>query len=203
MTQEFNVIKNNFLKRQGQRDLLREQLEILQEEEVRLKKRYEDATKARVLIQTAAKKTQQNLEYHIGHLVSLALGFVFPNPPKFVIEFVTRRNKTECDLFFEENGNRYEPLESRGGGICDVASFALRVAVWALRKNSPLMILDEPFRNVSPDLQESVSIMLEEISENLSLQILMVSHAVDINTCADKVFFTSKIGRISSIVEEM
>jgi len=149
--------------------------------------RLANAEQARIILQIVAQKTQKKLEYHISSLVTTALRSVLPEPPDFKAEFVTRRNKTECDLLFVMNGEEYLPKEGSGGGAKDIASFAFRVSRWGLNKNRPTMILDEPFRNVSPDLQHKVSEMLKMVSSEINLQIIMVSHAVNINACADKV----------------
>lgn len=197
--QEFREIKNDFQQKKGRRDLLGENLEKTKQKITRLKNRLEDATKARVIIQKVAQETQQNLEYHIGQLVTTALASVFPEPPEFVTKIAVRRNKTECDLFFKEFDVLEKPVDSSGGGPLDVASNALRYTYWSLNPNRPTFILDEPFKFVSPDLQHKVSDMLKMLSKELGIQIIMVSHAEEINYSADKTFLVEKIGKISKV----
>lgn len=156
---------------------------------------------ARNIFQIVGSRTQATLEYHISNIVTLALHSVFDNPPSFKVKFEMRRNKTECDLLFEEQGQEYKPIDASGGGVLDVVSFALRIAFWSIRKNRPTLILDEPFRNVSPDLQSKVSEMIKTISDKLHIQILMVSHAEDINQAADKTFVCTKTNNISELME--
>ena len=162
--------------------------------------RYENALKARALIQEISQQTQKELEFHISNLVTLAISIVFPDENiNFVVRFEKRRNKTECDLLFEENGNEYKPLEGSGYGTVDVAAFALRLALWSLNPSMEIMILDEPFRDVSPDLQDRVGEMVKSLSDKLGLQIIMVSHAEDVNIQADKTFVIKKKNGISYI----
>ena len=152
--------------------------------------------KAKQIIQNLAKETQAHLEKHLSGIVTMALQAVFPSPPEFKIQMEIRRGQVECDILFVDNGNEYRPISGAGGGMLDIASFALRVSFWALtnlkQKIRHTLILDEPFKNVSPDLQDKVSVMVKELSHKLGVQIIMVSHAEDINTSADKTFHVSK-----------
>ena len=101
-------------------------------------KRLGQHEKALEVVKAVGLKTQQQLQFHISDITSLALDAVFPNPYELVAEFVQRRNKTECDLFFSRDGNKVDPLSASGGGAVDVAAFALRVASWSMQR--PLII---------------------------------------------------------------
>jgi len=175
------------------------QIEDLDDQHRYNESRLANAWKAHAIIQEVALKTQQNLEFHFSKPVTTALKAVNPNWPEFIAKITLRRGKTECDLLLKENDNEQEIMESCGGGVKDVASFALRIAYWALKKNRRTFVLDEPFRNVSPDLQEVTSDMIKMISEKLNIQIIMISHQEDINVSADKTFINEKIGKTSKI----
>lgn len=159
------------------------------------------AEQALIIIQTVAKQTQEQLEYKISELVSLALESVFDEPYKMVLQYETKRNKTEANLLFERNGERFHPLSSAGGGAVDIASFALRVALWSLsiEKTEPTLVLDEPFRFLSRDLLGKAGLMLKEISNKLGLQIIMVSHLEELIDGADKVFQVKQNKGISKV----
>lgn len=151
---------------------------------------------AREIIREVGLKTQQQLQYHIGDIASLALESVYDVPYSLVCEFVQRRNKTECDLYFTRGGNsgeRVDPLGAAGGGAVNIASFALRVASWSMQhpRSNNVLILDEPFGNVSVDLLPRASEMLHEISNRLNLQIIMVTHASELMETADRTFVVS------------
>ena len=147
---------------------------------------------AREVIREVGLKTQQQLQYHISDITSLALEAVFSDPYTLIAEFIQRRNKTECDLFFSRDGNKVDPLSASGGGAVDVASFALRVASWSMQrpKSRSTLILDEPLRFLSADHQEQASVMIKELSKKLGIQFIIITHEPILASYADKVFET-------------
>jgi len=152
-------------------------------------------------------KTQQQLSFHISDITSLALEAVFSYPYKLIVEFIQRRNKTECDLYFDRDGNRMEPLLASGGGAVDVAAFALRIASWSMQrpKSRNVIILDEPFKHLK-GVRENILVldMVKEISNKLGVQIIMVSDEridrEEIVMRADKVFETKIRKGITQVI---
>jgi predicted ABC-type transport system involved in lysophospholipase L1 biosynthesis ATPase subunit len=161
-------------------------------------KRHERAGEVMKMV---ALKTQQQLQYHISDITTMALDAVFPDPYELVAEFVQRRNKTECDLLFEREGERVDPLSASGGGAVDVASFALRVASWSMERPRlrNTLILDEPFRYLSAGLLPKASEMLSRISREMGIQVIMVTHSEELMEGADRVFTVSQRKGISKV----
>jgi DNA repair exonuclease SbcCD ATPase subunit len=156
---------------------------------------------AREVIRECGLLTQRQLQFHISDITSLALEAVFDDPYALVTEFIDRRNKTECDLYFERDGDLVDPLTASGGGAVDVAAFALRVASWSMQnpKSNNVLILDEPFRYLSVNLLSKASEMLKQISKELDLQIIMVTHSPELVEAADAVFEVSLKNKVSSV----
>lgn len=166
----------------------------------------QDLEVAQAIVQTVAKATQEELEYHVSELVSLALEAVFPEPYKLGLDFELRRGKTEADLYFidpEEPDVKIDPLSGVGGGVVDVASWGLRVACWSLKTNRtrPTVVMDEPFRFLSSDLQEKASVMLKELSDRLGIQFIIVTHEAKlIEGKVDRTFEISQRKGVSFVV---
>jgi len=154
---------------------------------------------ARVVFQTVAQQTQAQLEYFITDIVSLALTAVLDNPYQFKTEFVLKRGKTECEFFFEREGQTIKPLDASGGGSVDVASFALRCSLWSLNKNRPVLVLDEPFKHLSKNLHPKALQMLKEVSEKLGIQIILITHSEELVEDADKIFNVKLVKGVSYI----
>lgn len=182
------LLRDRLNREKGERDRVKRTIEAAEKKLVQIGVDIENIMKAQAIAQAVAKATQQQIEVQISSIVSLALSSVFPDPYEFKAVFVTRRSKTECDLLFTKDGMDIDPMTAAGGGVLDVASFALRVALWSLKKTQNVQILDEPFKFVSRDLQPRISSMLKTFSEKLKVQFVIVSHIPEIIDHADKVF---------------
>ena len=71
-----------------------------------------------------------------------------------------------------------KPELSRGGGVVDIVSLALRIAILQTHKpkiQGPL-ILDEPAKHVSDEYIFNVADFLKQTSELFNRQIIMVTH---------------------------
>jgi DNA repair exonuclease SbcCD ATPase subunit len=163
--------------------------------------------KAKKIIQEVALKTQQQLSYNISGIASMALETVFDTPYELHLEFVERRNKTECDIYFIRDKVKIDPF-SGGGGAIDVASFALRIALWSMQqpKTRPTLILDEPFKHLKGEVtNRKVLEMVNKISKKLNIQIIMVSDervSREITSeFTDKLFETSIVDGVTQIQE--
>jgi DNA repair exonuclease SbcCD ATPase subunit len=192
--------RTNLNKAQGRKELLESQLIRIEKDNEEKTIYLENLQVSRSLIQKAAQLTQEKLSVHIGDLVSLALRSVFEDPYEFQAVFENRRNSMECDLNFVKNGNEYKPLDSCGYGAADVASFALRIAYWSLGATRPVLIWDEPFRQLDKKKQGMAAEMVARLSKELGLQIIIITHSDELAESADKVFRVSIENGISKVV---
>jgi len=133
--------------------------------------------KARELIKQIAIQVQSQLTYNINEITSTAMESILDDPYKVELEFVERRNKTECDIWFKRGENKINPYFG-GGGAIDVAAFALRVAFWSMQnpRTNNVLILDEPFKHLKgEETNRKMLEMISQVSKKLGLQIIMVS----------------------------
>jgi hypothetical protein len=187
------LLRNKLEQQKGQFQQIQLSLSTLQSELESAKTSLHRHEEAREIIRKVGLETQSQLSWHITDIVSMALDSVFDSPYTFGIDFVQRRQRTECDLYFERDGNRIDPLTASGVGAVDVASFALRIASWSMARprTRNVIILDEPFRFLSENYQEQASLMLKEISQRLGIQFLIISHNETLASGADKTFNVS------------
>lgn len=196
-------LRNLINQKKGEKNILERELSKAKSQKLEAEKSLKRHERALAIVKEVGLKTQQQLQYHIGDIASLALESVFyDNAYQLEVEFVDRRGKTECDIFFTRDGQRMDPQSDSGGGAVDVASFALRIASWSMTnpKLRNTIILDEPMRFLSSDLQPQASKMIKQLSEKLGLQFIIVTHEDELAQEADRVFKVTQPNKKSKVV---
>jgi ABC-type molybdenum transport system ATPase subunit/photorepair protein PhrA len=142
------------------------------------------AQAAQEILQLIAQAVQQQVHAQISEVVSSCLAAVFEDPYEFKIVFERKRGRTEAVLRFLRRGLDVDPLTASGGGMIDVAAFALRVAALVLHRPrlSRVVVLDEAFKFVSSQYRENVRSMLEQLSDDMGVQIIQVTHIEELET---------------------
>ena len=192
---DINRVKQLFLQSKG----MKKQVEnnLIQNKTIldNLNNRIKLLEQAQVFLQKVAQDTQSQLKFQIEDIVNLALETCFPNEYEFQLQFNIARGKTDAELVFlsQKTGRPIDPMNASGGGVVDLTCFALRIASYALEQGvDNVIILDEPFRFISRDLQARAGEILKSLSTKLGLQIVMVTHIGQMIDVADKVFEVKK-----------
>ena len=136
------------------------------------------ALEAQKIVQALAESIQQEAHGRIAGVVSRCLAAVFEDPYEFRIVFEQTRGRTEARLVFVRDGVEVNPIDSSGGGVVDVAAFALRLSCLMLSRPARrrVVVMDEPFRFVSKAYRPAVALLLEQLSKELSVQFIVVTH---------------------------
>jgi ABC-type glutathione transport system ATPase component len=190
MKERITALRNKLEREKGQRDQLASLLGNTKLKLKRTRRKLRQSEEAREIIREVGIKTQQELQYHISDIASLALDTVFNDPYELVVDFVQRRNKTECDLLFERDGTQVVPKEASGVGAVDIAAFALRIAAWSMRtpRSRNVILLDEPLKHLDTLRQPRASEMIKKLSDQLGLQFIIITHEDALTEHADKTF---------------
>jgi len=144
----------------------------------------EDTRSANDLARGVARDIQAKVCGCVAGVVSRCLEAVFDEPYEFKMDFVEKRGRTEVELTFEKNGQVVDPLSASGGGVVDVASFALRLAAILLSgpKTRRILVLDEPFKFLSRVYRPKIHQLLEDLAKEMGVQIIMVTHIEELQT---------------------
>lgn len=178
---------------QGRLDYINESIKKKEDLLLNLNNRLTYIEQAQVLLQTTAKETQDNLKIHLEDIVQMALDACFPDEYSFCVDFIPKGTKTSCEMYIiDDTGFKLNPMNSNGGGLVDIISLALRIAVWSLSKPDNLIVLDEPFKFLSANLRPLAGELLQNLSEKLGLQIIMVTHDPILIDISNKVFSVVK-----------
>jgi DNA repair exonuclease SbcCD ATPase subunit len=183
------ALQNSLASLEGQEKLLEEQLASNNKKLVALAHKKEVYTKSIEIITLIQETTQQQIREGFEKLVTYALQYIFAENYQFKLEFDRRGNLQECNFKFisPEGVEITDPMDALGGGIMDVASIALRVALLELHKpkNTSFLALDEPTRNVSAEFIPKCGNFFKELNNKLHRQIIVVTHQEALMAKAD------------------
>ena len=144
-------------------------------------KQYKEAlAQATSILRDLYEQTQERFHGQIQQIVTYCLKEVFGEDAySFKINFTQKRNQVEASLVFVRDGEEFDPLQAAGGGVLAVACFALRMAVLYLMRRDvrPIMVLDEPFSQVSKEYREAMSALLGRTAEEFGMQYVLITHA--------------------------
>ena len=165
----------------------REQLESKRKDIQGVEEKLASLKKIAGIFKKSAVSSQEYLSEYLTALVTDSIKVVFPDRNLiFKVEFSTARD-TQCNVSLEEDGKKLSLFDSEGYGVLDIISIVLRAAYIVLDKSEKIMILDEPFRNLSVDRHEAASKMLYDLSHRLKMQIIINTHLIGIEDIADKI----------------
>lgn len=197
MTGSISIYKSKLEQKKGYIQSLQKQVDTLNSGLATIEHNMQNAEQALSITQEVARQTQSQIKLHIEDIITMALEYILDDPYAFELDFVVKRNKTECDIYFVRDGKRIKPIDQSGGGAVDIASFASRIALWSLGDTDNVLIFDEPFKFVSREYQLKVGELLKKLSDQLNLQILMVSHNSNFIQQSDKIIEIYKDNNVS------
>lgn len=164
----------------------KEQLESRKQELKEIESKLASLKRVSSIFKKSAVSSQSYLSEYLTALVTDSIKVVFPDRNLvFKVEFSTNRD-TQCNVSLEEDTKKLSLFDSEGYGVLDIISIVLRAAYIILDKSEKIMLLDEPFRNLSVDRHEAASKMLYDLSHRLKLQIIINTHLIGIEDIADK-----------------
>ncbi|HEY3366221.1 MAG TPA: ATPase [Symbiobacteriaceae bacterium] len=135
-----------------------------------------------LLLQQTADHARQTARQQIEGLVTATLRSVFGPEYGFVIELTERGGRPEAEFYvvsdFDGELLKTRLQDSRGGGVVDIVSLGLRMAMLETYrpKLDGALILDEPAKHVSDEFIQSTALFFQKVSAGFSRQIIMVTH---------------------------
>lgn len=181
---EYNLsnLKEFLAREMGKKEKIEEQLLELKKTTTIIDDEIELLSKVGILLQKTSEYARNQAKVQVESLVTKCLQYIFETNIEFLIEIEEQRGKANAEFYvineLDDITIKTKPELSRGGGVVDIVSLALRIAFLQTHKpkiQGPL-ILDEPGKHVSNEYIFNVAEFLNQTSELFNRQIIMVTH---------------------------
>ncbi|QQY80676.1 hypothetical protein EDD65_105195 [Keratinibaculum paraultunense] len=187
-------MKSYISKEQGKKEKILEQIQEHENLIQKIESKIQLMEKVSVLLQNTSEFARNQAKIQVESLVTNCLQYIFENNVEFKIEINELYGKPNAEFYVltktKEGTIKTKPELSRGGGVVDIISLALRIAFLEIYKpkiEGPL-ILDEPAKHVSEEYIFNVADFLKKTSELFNRQIIMVTHNNHLSSIGTKAY---------------
>ena len=203
----FEKFSKDVSRQEGIRDSIKEQIEKKKGEIREVEGEETKLNGVVFLLQKAADFSRNQATHQIEDIVTQSIAYIMQNSSRFIVDLSEKRGLPIAEFFVESDYGDYKvktkPELSRGGGVVDIVSLALRIAF--LENHRPKMdgplFLDEPGKHISDDYIFNMGEFLKECSRLFSRQIIMVTHNDYLTNICDKAFRVDIRNGISEVTE--
>ncbi len=201
--QTISRLEQIYYRRKGQRDQLEGTLKQDKESLKKIVGKKELLAEVKKLLEMTAQYAREQTKGDMEYQVTQALQYVFENDLRFVIELEDYASGPQAEFYVESKYGGQElvktrPQDARGGGVVDVISLALRIA---MMQGHGVLILDEPAKQVSEEFAPNVANFLSYLTGQGDFQVIMVSHNQHLAQAAGKSYMVSIDHGISKVSE--
>lgn len=163
----------------AQRDLLADQMKDAERRKARAEEELAEFDLVQILLQHTSDFARRQAKERMEEIVTSALSVVFGKDYRFTIELDVKANQPVAEYWLESEGVRTQlkpPDYDRGGGVADVVSIGLKLAVAELSGVRGAFLLDEVGKHVSAEFAPNLAYFLKEYSEKFNRQIILITH---------------------------
>ena len=203
---QFETIKQQFNRKLGQLESLRARKDSLDKRVIELIVKEDQTAKASLFLQSLSESSRIQILEKISGIVTDALQTVKDKNLVFQMNLCVKANQPTLDMTILDklSGQSYDVINSFGGGIADIVSLSLRIALLCKWQPSVsrILILDETAKHVAVKDQELLAEFVRRASEALQLQMVWISHSNVLEQAAHKTFEITKTDGISKVEEK-
>ncbi len=200
-----SLLKRHYYSENAKKQMLEKEEKSLVEEVEKLSDEVDTLEKVLILFQKTSQYAREQGKIQIENLATRSLRYIFDKDYKFEIEITEKRNNSSAEFFIvEENENgiiKTKPDISKGGGIVDIVSLALRMSF--LENSNPKiegpLILDEPTKHVSEEYTFDIGDFLVQFSKQMQRQIIMITHNSHLASLSKNIYRVSQENGISLV----
>ena len=209
---ELAVLRTRYSQAQGSRDLLVSQRREKQAELTAAQADIELWRQVQVLLSKASEFAREQLKTRIEQTVTAALTAIFADSTmRFEIEMGSIGGRPSADWrvvsCYGDTGSESQvsvvasPEDAKGGGVTDIVSLALRLALLELSRPKPggPVLFDEPGKMISKEYLPSVAEFLKQYAAKTGRQIIMVTHHEVLADVADVGYVVKQENGVSEV----
>lgn len=191
----------------GQKQLLELQLQDKQNNLGQTRQNLATWEQVQVLFTKVSEYAREQLKTRIEETVTAALTAVFGEGYTFRINMRQLGNQPAAEWQVVSQYGDEEvaasPEDARGGGITDVVSLALRLAMLEILKPRPEgpVLFDEPAKMVSAEYAGNLAYFLKQYAEKTGRQVMLVTHNPQLAEAADKSYLVTQKDGVSDVRE--
>ena len=203
-------VERSFYRIQGRKIALKKELISYKKRKEQLKGNVKFIGNCIEVFQLLSELKKKQVKKKIEGLVTKGLRTIFEREDyRFEILMEQKRGvMTAKPLLYSRFGKdefASEIMDAHGGGLVNVISFILQVIVLLSVKPrlERVMIVDEPFENVSKEYLSNVAEFLKYLNEITGMQFIMITHKPEFLDVADKKFEVRLNKNKESIIREL
>ena len=209
-TIEFRLaeLRSQYSKAAGQKELLEAREKETADALLQAKQDLDLWRDVQALFGKVSEFAREQLKVMIEETVSAALQAVFERDDiRFEIDLRSINNQPAASWhvvsLYGDTQVKGEPESTRGGGVSDVVSLALRLALLELSrpKVEGPVLLDEVGKHISIQYAPNVAQFLKQYAAKTGRQIILVTHMTALAEVADKSCQVSQIEGASEVQE--
>lgn len=207
------ALRTRYSQGQGQRDLLINQRREKEQQLTAAQQDIELWRQVQLLLSKASEFAREQLKTRIEQTVTAALAAIFDSSMKFEIEMGNIGGRPSADWrvvsSYGDIGSENQvsvvasPEDAKGGGVTDVVSLALRLALLELSRPKPggPVLFDEPGKMISKEYLPSVADFLKQYAAKTGRQIIMVTHHEVLADVADVGYVVKQENGVSEVAK--
>ena len=203
-----STLRSKYNQAQGRLELLKEDLAAAEKD---LQSAQDDIAiwnQVQALFGKASEFARQQLKLRIEETVTAALQAVFEREDiRFEVHMRQLGGQPAAEwAVVSQYGDvsvSGDPQDSRGGGVSDIVSLALRLALLELARPKPLgpVLLDEVGKHVSAGYAPNVAAFLKQYAQRTGRQVLLITHQQALAEVADVSYRVDQQDGISEVVK--
>jgi DNA repair exonuclease SbcCD ATPase subunit len=153
--------------------------------------------KALAIFHGLSSVVQEHFTQAIEDLISEGISSVFETNLRFKITPDVKGGQSVLDFTISnDDGTETDILDARGGGLSALCGVLLRIVILRLMTDRirQILILDEPLSHLSAAYVPAAGELLRRLSDELDIQIIMVTHQPEFADHATDVYELSSAG---------